>query len=316
MAYAVSPFVGVYRLVDAVQERNTRRAHLLSQLRKLALRLRNHRVLSQKWLWRVIRIAFFWALDPIGRGVKLKVGGQCTVRIPPEFTGLRWEEYEPATFHFLREWIDKHPDSLVLDIGCFGGIFSVAALFASPKVNVIGFDPNLGNLATTRRMTRHATGKRLDLVHGFLASKTTHVETTLETAIRTSALAIEKSGLRGDLHSLQYESLNGPRVRQIPSYRLDDLLANHIANDRPILIKCDVEGAELEVLMGASNTLNRLRPDLILSVHPHEKFGLVEYGHTKTDIESFLRSHGYAFHTVGVDHEEHWACRYRGPAAA
>jgi FkbM family methyltransferase len=287
----------------------------MSQLRKLALRLRNHRVLSQKCFWRAIRVPFFWALDPIGRGVTLKVGGQCTVRIPPEFTGLRWEEFEPVTFRFLRQWIDTHPDSLVLDIGCFGGIFSVAALFASPKVNVVAFDPNLGNLATTRHMTRHATGKRLDLVHGFLASKATYVATTLETAITASALAIAKGGLRGNLHSLRYESLNDPRARSIPSYRLDDLLANQIANDRPMLIKCDVEGAELEVLMGASNTLNRLRPDLILSVHPHKNFGLVQYGHTKTDIENFLRSHGYAFHCIGIDHEEHWACRYQAPTA-
>jgi FkbM family methyltransferase len=284
----------------------------MSELRRLALRLRTHRLLSQKWVWRVIRLPFFWALDPIGRGVTLNVGGQCTARIPPEFTGFRWEEFEPVTFHFLRQWIDAHPEGLVLDIGCFGGIFSVSALFASPKVDVIAFDPNLGNLATTRRMTRHAIGNRLDLVYGFVASKATHVA-TLETAITASRLAIAKSGLRGNPHSLQYESLNDPRARSIPRYRLDDLLANQIADNRPMLVKCDVEGAELEVLVGASNTLNRLRPDLILSVHPHKNFGLVQYGHTKTDIENFLRGHNYAFHCIGIDHEEHWACHYQGP---
>ena len=80
--------------------------------------------------------------------------------------------------------------------------------------------------------------------------------------------------LSGELRSIRYESLNDPNAGSIPSYRLDDLLAKRVANERAMLIECDVEGAELEVLRGASDTLNRLRPDLMLSIHPHKDFGL------------------------------------------
>ena len=118
--------------------------------------------------------------------------------------------------------------------------------------------------------------------------------------------------LSGELRSIRYESLNDPNAGSIPSYRLDDLLAKRVANERAMLIECDVEGAELEVLRGASDTLKRLRPDLMLSVHPHKDFGLVQYGHSKANVEAFLRAHDYAIDCIGIDHEEHWVCRSQG----
>jgi FkbM family methyltransferase len=280
----------------------------MSVLRKIAQSVRHSPALARAdWLWKAVRGPYHWMLDPMGRGLKLDIGGHCTVRIPPEFAGLRWEEYEPTVFCFLRQWIGTHPNALVLDIGCSLGIFATAALFADPSVELVAFDPDLASLAVARRISRHAGGKRLRLVHGFLASKATHA-VSLETAIATTAQSMANSILSGELRSIRYEGLNGPNARSIPSYRLDDLLAERVANERAILIKCDVEGAELEVLMGASDTLNRLRPDLMLSIHPHKDFGLVQYGHSKADVEAFLRAHDYVIDCIGIDHEEHWVC--------
>src|SRR5271170_3504209 len=77
---------------------------------------------------------------------------------------------------------------------------------------------------------------------------------------------------------------------------------------RPILIKCDVEGAELMVLDGARHLLTSHHPALLLSVH-HSM--LPDYESIKEDVAKFLEALGYIIDIVSIDHEEHWWCRWR-----
>jgi len=282
----------------------------MTSLRQLAQRIRHHpRLEMADRLWSLARQPYRWALDPLGRGVSLKAGGHCPVRIPSDMTGYRWEEYEPEEFAYLKEWVAAHPEGLILDVGCSIGIFSAAALFAGDKVTVVAIDPDLASLAVTRRMTRYARGgHRLRLLHGFLARQSS-TRLTLDDAAAATGALLAKRSMRGDLETVRYEKLTDPSASAIPAYRLDDLLAER-APQQDMLIKCDVEGAELEVLMGASETLQRLKPDLILSVHSWKDFGLPQYGHRKEDVENFLRHHGYAFECIAIDHEEHWACHH------
>ena len=141
----------------------------MSVLRKIAQSVRHSPALEgADWLWQAVRVPYHWMLDPMGRGLRLDVGGHCTVRIPPEFAGLRWEEYEPTVFRFLRQWIGTHPNALVLDIGCSLGIFTAAALFADPDVELVAFDPDLASLAVTRRISRYAVGSGCSWCMDFL----------------------------------------------------------------------------------------------------------------------------------------------------
>ena len=78
---------------------------------------------------------------------------------------------------------------------------------------------------------------------------------------------------------------------------------------RPILLKCDVEGAEVLVLLGAEQFLQRTMPSLLISVHP---LALPEYGHSVADVRNFLEKLNYSVSVIAVDHEEHWWCE---PAA-
>lgn len=235
------------------------------------------------------------------------VGGIAHVQMPREYVGS-WEKYEPETVSYFRQWVLDHPTGLVLDIGCSIGIFSAVALFASPSIEVVAIDPNLASLMATRRMTQYASGYRLNFIHGFVAVKST-TTSTLAAAIAATQLEMTGSAYKGDLKDIRYQNLFDSDAHSIPTYRLDDLLSEMIANHRPLLIKCDVEGAELEVLMGASGVLTRLKPDLLLSVHPHTDFGLVQYGHTRADVEVLLKDHHYQVNRFAVDTEEHWLCR-------
>jgi len=70
---------------------------------------------------------------------------------------------------------------------------------------------------------------------------------------------------------------------------------------RPILIKCDVEGAELMVLDGARHLLTSHHPALLLSVH-HSM--LPDYESIKEDVAKFLEALGYIIDIVSIDHED------------
>lgn len=70
---------------------------------------------------------------------------------------------------------------------------------------------------------------------------------------------------------------------QVSTERLDDVLPENFA---PTLVKIDVEGAELQVLRGATQTLERYRPVVLFEhgvggadlygTHPHQVFDLLD----------------------------------------
>ena len=49
---------------------------------------------------------------------------------------------------------------------------------------------------------------------------------------------------------------------------LDDWFTNFSQSESVDLLKIDVEGAELDILKGATNFIARFRPDLVIEVHP------------------------------------------------
>jgi FkbM family methyltransferase len=73
---------------------------------------------------------------------------------------------------------------------------------------------------------------------------------------------------------------------------LDDVVAE-LGLARIDVIKADVEGAELLVLRGATTTLARFHPKLVLEVVPRQ---LESMGASVEALESFLAQHGYARH--------------------
>lgn len=277
----------------------------MNHVRRIAQRIRHLPGLERAdFLWRILRGPYQRLLDASGRGVEVMVGGAAAVRLPAEFAGGSWERHEPEAVAAYARWIERHPGALVLDVGSSIGIFSAIALFADPRTEVLAFDSDLPSLAAARRLCRHATGARLRLVHGFLAEQSTEAR-SLTAAVTVTQAELDQSGVRGESGTTRYVCLTDGDRGGVPSYRLDDLLAGERFEGRPVLIKCDVEGAELLVLRGAESFLRRAAPVLLISVHPPV---LPAYGHCTTDIEAFLKRLGYEIRVLAIDHEEHWWC--------
>ena len=72
---------------------------------------------------------------------------------------------------------------------------------------------------------------------------------------------------------------------------------------RPDVLTIDVEGTELQVLRGASATLDVLQPVVWLSIHPELMAG---YGDDPDAIPALMADFGYDGVLLGVDHEQHW----------
>jgi FkbM family methyltransferase len=277
-------------------------------LHRLARVIRHLPGLEQaEWLWTVLRKPYHWALDPWGRGILILAGGIAPIRVPTEFVGGSWDTFEPETVRVFAAWIREHPGARVLDVGSSIGLYSAVALFAGTDVEVIAFDSDLASLAALKRLCRHADQRRLRVVHGLLGQTATRIE-----SVENAASATQREL---DVHpkssSTRYICLdpNGrsPDEAAIPCRRLDDLLPVDDDGMHDLLIKCDVEGAELHVLMGAEKLIERCHPNLLLSVHPE---ALPHYGHSKQVVSDCLRRFGYDVTCLAIDHEEHWWCTY------
>jgi hypothetical protein len=114
----------------------------------------------------------------------------------------------------------------------------------------------------------------------------------------------------GDPGSHHYITLDNAEAGQgIPRHALDDLLADEIAAGRKMLVKCDVEGGEFEVVSGAARLMRETGTPFVLSVHPTY---LPKLGSSVEALRKLLDDRGYEVVWLATDHEEHWLCRPKG----
>lgn len=159
------------------------------------------------------------------------------------------------------------PGATVYDIGANVGIYT---LLASTKAGLSGkvyaFEPVERNLQYLRR---HVA---LNQLQNCLILKT--VVSNQDGTRRFSATS--------DDFSMGHLSQNGER--EVPSVSLDSCIYGQRALRPPDIIKIDVEGAESEVLQGASRTLAEFHPALFVEVHGPQQH---------SDCSAFLAANGY-----------------------
>jgi FkbM family methyltransferase len=200
--------------------------------------------------------------------------------------------------------VEEKPEISGISVGCAIGIMSVVSLFASEQSEVIAFDSDLASLKATERMCQYANGNRLQIIYGFISEN--HLsELEASAAFAATQKTILASGVTGDSGTTAYVCIDGNNNSNIPTHSLDKLLLENGCPDQPVLLKCDVESAELLVLRGAKQLLQNCSPTLLLSVHPP---ALPNYGQSVQEVRDYLNNLGYSIQVLSVDHEEHWWC--------
>jgi FkbM family methyltransferase len=188
--------------------------------------------------------------------------------------GMRNGWHEPPVT-FLLERLARVSSGLV-DIGAHLGYFSI--LFASTAEKrslAIELDPS--NCAELRRGVAFqptAVRERIGIVHCGISDVAGTIHLPLARSLSPSRriTATEKS----------------KDSRAVAITTLDEIVRSR--GFVPDVVKIDVEGFEARVLAGASETISRFTPILIIEIHPKE---LCAIGHEPSMISKFLRTRDY-----------------------
>ena len=157
-------------------------------------------------------------------------------------------------------------DTVVWDVGANVGLYTLAA--ARRAAHVVAFEPASCNVAALRRHVALNGLTNVDIVSAAVASH----EGTARLAAGASPSEFRLAGDGGE----------------VPCVTLDGWRRG-LAAPPPAVMKIDVEGAEMDVLDGAVDTITVARPRVYLAVHDgqHER------------CEERLRAWGYRLELAG-----------------
>jgi FkbM family methyltransferase len=167
----------------------------------------------------------------------------------------------------------KRRPNLFVDIGANYGTHSL--LFLSHNIETLSFEPNPSCHSYLRETCRlNALTPRLEecalgATPGTVELWYPETDTWLGSTDKDAQ------------HDLQQKYLT--TVRTVPQKTLDDFLASFVG--RNVLVKIDTEGAEYQVLLGASRTLKEIRPCVIF-----ESLGSDD----RTKLYGLFVSHSYS----------------------
>lgn len=168
-----------------------------------------------------------------------------------------------------------------VDIGANFGLHAMlAAHYVGPTGQVIAFEPVPENLRLLHRNLKlNDFDSRCEIFACALTAEGgSEVEMTIEPGLSPAASLAEN--FAGEKIRVQTRTLDACLDRDTPT---------------PSLIKIDVEGAEHDVLKGASETLKK-SPDLLIEVHT---FALPSFESSPEKLSQYLAEFGYVEERLG-----------------
>jgi FkbM family methyltransferase len=181
--------------------------------------------------------------------------------------------YEPETMAAFLGAITTLEAGEAFDIGANVGIFSLVAA-ATTTARVTGFEPT-PQLAATYRSVAQANGLPCEIEEIALGAR--NGTATLYISAKTDSSNSLVAGFRTAAGTVD-----------VPVERLDDYIAR--TGRRPAVMKMDTETTEPDVLAGATETLESVRPWIICEVLAST---------TEVRLTELLGPAGYRFHHLG-----------------
>jgi FkbM family methyltransferase len=190
------------------------------------------------------------------------------------FSGDTWKfsAYEKVEFDILAGLLTD--GMTMLDIGANIGWFSLQLANRFPKANILAFEPIP---QTFEYLTRNVA------LNGFNNIKT-YNSGFLEQAEIIPFYVFAEQGTNAS--SIDFFGQPETKVIDCQVFRLDEFAKSMTVD----LIKCDVEGAELNVLKGAAETLRRDKPVIYAEICV---YWAKRFGWEPNDLVEYLGSFGY-----------------------
>jgi FkbM family methyltransferase len=172
------------------------------------------------------------------------------------------------------------PGSNCVDVGCHKGFFLRHMLRLSPMGDHFAFEP-IPRLY--RKLEREFSAERVRIFPYALSSSA---------GLSSFHFNRDNPAFSGFLRRKYLSAEDRVDIVEVEVRTLDSIIPDDISID---LMKIDVEGAELQVLAGASRTLERSHPVIVFEFGT----GSAEYyGTTPNDMYSLLTSYGYDLFTL------------------
>jgi FkbM family methyltransferase len=240
------------------------------------------RVLPPSWLESLLnskgKVGRFARLGLIKRDVTVRHGVASGVKFnagaynPDTALGT----YEMPVQEVFSQYLK--PGDIFYDIGANVGFFTIlAAKIVGYGGKVYAFEPEPVNASTVRRNAELNNFAHVTVIEKAVSRSTGVEELWLTEYCGGHTLA--SVGTKVDTK----ESIT------VNTVSIDDLLQQKEI-DPPTFVKIDVEGAEIDVLQGMSQTIQECQPIIIYEVDDEKKEGLLN---KQKEIDDFLLSHGY-----------------------
>lgn len=190
---------------------------------------------------------------------------------------------DPETIKTFLSWLK--PDSVFYDLGGNAGFYSLLANRVISTGRIYSFEPSPAAQEVfqqhVKRNSRFIQHQNIRLLPYALSDAEKQVEFSND--------SLQQDGNTYITASPVFDNAEG--FLTIPCYSVDGLLT--LKYDKPDVIKIDVEGAELDVLKGAIQTLQQYKPNILLATHDCHLPGV------KDKCVAFLQQLGYRLTHTG-----------------
>jgi FkbM family methyltransferase len=195
---------------------------------------------------------------------------------------------EPWLDKVFREIFSLQPNSCFIDVGVNLGQTLLKVKSIDANMAYYGIEPSPTCVNYVNTLCKLNNIKQIQLICAGAAEHNT-LE-VLEGFSAEDTRGTMKSGSLSDDPSL-IKTL-------VPTITLDILLHKKLIGNKPIVLKIDVERYELQVLKGATELLEKVRPVIFCEVLPH--LNQTDNIHDQQQLLSLLNHAGYIIYRVSV----------------
>ena len=200
--------------------------------------------------------------------------------------------YEMPVQKALSQYLKS--ENIFYDIGANVGFFTIlGAKLVDSGGHVYAFEPEAKNAVTLRRNAKLNNFAHVTVIEKAVSRTTGTEKLCLTEYCGSNALASSDNSSQ----QLESELPSFLKVKEritVNTVSIDDLLQDNKTKP-PTLVKIDVEGAEMEVLQGMSQTLKKWQPIIIYEVDDKNQDGLLN---KRKKVDDFLLSHGYKIESL------------------
>ena len=225
-------------------------------------------------------------LITFGRGIKVNIGGQGVYKLSPQFYFSNWENFgDKHNSGFLSCLENSINKKVVLDIGAHIGLYSLPlSSRISPEGKIYAFEPSEINRHFLKKNLELNKIQNVDVLPFLVGSKDVQNVEFYEDAKEVNPMG----GIILSKYMNDNVVITNKQMVSLDTYCQDNDI-------QPELIKIDVEGAEIDLLLGAKNTLLKYRPTIFLSLHPQH---IEETNHSLSDLQSYLEEVNFKCLTI------------------